>query len=286
MMKIIKKVFDGYFGEGLDLHIQSFNLLGFVGAAAGIIVAVISAAQKAGMLAVILNLLPSVLAIALLCTTGKKISYRAASWFIVIAVFMLAFPALFFETGGYRGGTPSFFIFAIIFTAIMLERWERAAALATLFVLYVGCCLVAYFYPETIKHFETEIYYVSDVITGIVVAGVLLLLIVLLHIRMYHVRGIQIKELNRELEARNETLLKYDKMKSDFLATVAHEISKPLTVIVGSSADTMELLKESPVNMGEIIENHERIEKRALMIDGIVTDLMDTVAIENEIVNR
>jgi signal transduction histidine kinase len=70
-------------------------------------------------------------------------------------------------------------------------------------------------------------------------------------------------------------------MKSNFLATVAHEISTPLAVIAASSADTIELLKETPVNMKEIMDNHEMINKRVLLIDGIITDLMDTVAIEN-----
>jgi signal transduction histidine kinase len=281
MMKSFKTFMGKYFGPGLDLHVQVFNLLGFAGAAAGIIVAVVSAAQNAGAVTVGLNLSSSALAAALLRTAGKKISYRAAGWVIVIAVFMIAFPALFFSMGGYRSGMPCFFIFAIIFTAILFEKYERIAVLSVEFALYAGCCLVAFFYPETVHDFQDEIDYVSDVITGIVVSGVLLLLVVLLHIRMYHVREMQIEELNRELEARNETLIKYDKMKSGFLATVAHEISTPLTAIMGSSADTMELLKESPVNMDEIMGNHERIEKKVMLIDGIVTDLMDTVAIEN-----
>jgi signal transduction histidine kinase len=216
---------------------------------------------------------------------GKKLSYRFCCWIVVVAVFMVSFTVLFFSAGGYKSGMPSFFIFAILYTAMMLDNRDKKIALGALFALYISICVIAYLYPETVTYFETEISYLSDIITGIVVAGIMLLLVITLHIRMYHVRGMQIKELNRELEARNDTLIKYDKMKNDFLAAVAHEISSPLTVIVGSSADTISLLKENPSGtpekFDEILANHERIDKRVMLLDRIVTDLLDAVAIES-----
>ena len=270
-----------YFDPGLDLHVQSFNLLGLAGTAAGIIVAFLSGLSGAGAANTVFCLFASALGTVMLYVAEKKKCHRQCGWVVVIAVFMLAFPALFFTAGGYRSGMPCFFIFAFIFTAIMLEGHERTAALAVEFVLYIACCLIGYYRPETVTHYASESVYVFDVITGVAVSGLLLLSVVLLHLRMYHIRQTQINELNRELEARNETLTRFDKMKSDFLAAVAHEISAPLAVIAASSHDTLCLLKESPMNMTEIRDNHERIEKRVMLIDGIVTDLMDTVAIES-----
>jgi hypothetical protein len=76
MKKRLSVYFDKYFGENLDIEIQSFYLLGFA-------------------------------------------------------------------AGGYKSGMPCFFIFAFVYTAIMLAGKDRAAALVTLFVIYLGCCVAA-----------------------------------------------------------------------------------------------------------------------------------------------
>jgi len=90
----------------------------------------------------------------------------------------------------------------------------------------------------------------------------------------------QAKLLLKELVQRNEELARYDMMKSEFLSMVAHEVSTPMTTIMASGRDTLDLLDESPLNIEEIKENQQLIQKKVLLIDGIITDLMDVVAIE------
>ncbi|MDR1205225.1 MAG: HAMP domain-containing histidine kinase [Peptococcaceae bacterium] len=284
MKKLYAYLKNEYFRESLELRVQSFNLLALAGIAAGVAAALSSIWTNAGAGNVISNFAASALAFVLLRLTGhgKKLSYRVSCWMIAAGVFMLLFPYMFFTAGAYRSGMPCFFVFALIFTAIMLEgKGERSAALFLEFLIYAACCFIAYFYPETVTPFPTEFDYVRDVIMGITVSSALLTAVVLLHIRMYRVRQTQIGELNRELEARNETLTRYDRMKSDFLAAVAHEIKTPLDVIVAGSRDTVDLLDEAPVDTAEIISNQEKIAQRAMRIDAIMMDLMDTAAIEN-----
>jgi signal transduction histidine kinase len=280
LTKLFRNISNKYFDLNLPLSVQSFNLLAFAGISAGLIAAAFSVLTGAGAANIVINVLASALGYALLWIATKTKRYKLCCRIVVIVVFLIAFPILFFTAGGYRSGMPCFFVFAIIFTALMLEKKECVAALAGLFAVYTGCILTAYFVPGLIRDFAAEFGYVMDVVIGMAVSSVILLLVVRMHFRIYKNRQDKMDELNRELSARNETLTRYDRMKSDFLATVAHEIKTPLTVIAASAADTLDLLEESPLSAAEITENQKRVEKTVKRIDAIVLDLMDTVAIE------
>jgi hypothetical protein len=174
-----------YFGEGIPPAAQAFNLLGLAGMAAGILAALSSIVIHTGAAQIVINLSASALALILLRYANKTGRYRLCCWIVVIAIFLLALPALFFTAGGFRSGMPSFFIFALIFTALMLDGVERAAALSVEFAVYAACCVAAYVRPETVTPFGTELGCVIDVLTGIIVAGGLLLSVIPLHMRIY-----------------------------------------------------------------------------------------------------
>lgn len=277
----LRQFLNRYFDQNYDIRIQSFNVLTFAGVAAGIITAVTSVVTNAGVISVIINLAISLFALLLLWIAKKKQSYIICSWIAIILVFMIAFPALFFAAGGYRSGMPSFFMLALIFTAIILDENGRTAALIIEFAIYITCCLIAFLNPNTVITVLSDLDYFCDVIVGLAVSGFLVLAVVLLRSRFFHFQRKQMKELINELTIRSDTLEQYDRMKSEFLATVAHEINTPLAVISASSNDTLDLLKESPLDMNEIIENQGIIIKRVKLIDNIILDLMDAVAIEN-----
>ena len=270
-----------YFHENMDLRHQAFHLLVMSGIVAGIVVAALSPAVNAGKVTIALNLSAVILGIILLRVVEVKKCYRLCSWITIILGFMMLFPALFFSAGGYKSGMPCFFVFAMFFTAIVLTKAERVLALIAEILLYSACFLTAYHYPQTVRLFQREFDYIADIIICMTVTGAVLVTTVLVLLRIHDNRQMQIQELNRELAARNEALMKYDTMKSEFLATVAHEISTPLAIISASGRDTLDLLKEPDFSKEEIEENQLRIERKVRLVDSIVTDLIDTTAIEN-----
>lgn len=277
------KILNKYLNQNLDIHIQFYNLLAIIGMSVGIVAAIINFMIKEQVSTIIIDLIIALMSFVLLTIAEKWKCYLICNRAAVIIMFIIIFPLLFFSYGGYKSGASCFFVVAVIFTAHLLDKSERIAALAGELVIYVFCLLTTYYLPQTtvvLAANHTHIY-ILDTILNFILSCIVLLLAFTLRTSMINIRQTQIQELNRELIARNETLAQYDKMKSDFLATVAHEINTPLAIIAASSSDTLDLLKESPLNMNEITGNQMIIEKRVKLIDNIMTDLMDTVAIEN-----
>ena len=55
----------------------------------------------------------------------------------LIMIFLIVFPAMFFSSSGYHGGMPAFFVFAIIFTVLMLEKTRALIVSLLELVLYI-----------------------------------------------------------------------------------------------------------------------------------------------------
>lgn len=87
---------------------------------------------------------------------------------------------------------------------------------------------------------------------------------------------LRIKETIQELEKEKEKALSADKAKSDFLATISHEMRTPLNGIVGLS----ELLAETKLDkeQREILSNLSYSNR---MLNSLISDLLDITTIES-----
>ena len=187
--------------------------------------------------------------------------------------FLIVFPVMFFTSGGYHGGMPAFFVFAIIFTVLMLEK-RRALIVSLLeIVLYIGLCLVAYHFPHFVTPFATEADRLADILLAFVSVSTVCGIVLYFHLKEYNQQQLLLEEQNRRLRS-------LDNAKSTFLTTVAHEIKNPLSSISLHARDTSELLEEEPLDFSLMQENLRTIEQSVMRIDRIVLDLMDTVSIE------
>ncbi|MDL2263593.1 HAMP domain-containing histidine kinase [Synergistaceae bacterium OttesenSCG-928-I11] len=225
-MRMDKLLYELLSDPKLDLRARIFNLLGLVGTAAGLVTSVSSLLIGVGALNIALNLASSALAVALIVYANRTGRFVRCYRITVVVVFILFFPVMFFTAGGYRSGMPSFFIFAVLFTVFMLEGRERIPVALLETALYVGVCLIALRYPETIRPFDTETDAAFDVIVGFTASSFLLGTAMVLTFRMYD-------DARRQLAEKNATLERLHRLKTEFLGNVAHELKTPIAVMMG-----------------------------------------------------
>lgn len=268
----IKRFAMRFFDTELDFRVRLFNVLALAGT--GISAATLVLNIITGMYAsVILSAFLAALSAGLLIFTYKTGKYRIAYIITIVTIFMIFFPALFFASGAYKGGMPSMFVFAVLFTVLMLDGksavWVSLAEVAEYITVSVFC----YLNPGYVTWFQTEREMLTDILVTTAAVCASCGAVWFLHLREY-------EEQRKRLAEQNEQLKRHDEAKSVFLTTVAHEIKNPLNAINLHARDTFELIEEGSSDAYTIKENQKTIEKMVVRIDRIVVELMDTVAIE------
>ncbi len=272
MLKIVRQFLSDYFQRQQDFRVRLFEIL----AAAGVLICGVMAVVGAvtGSAAnVLFNTALMLVSGGLLFYARKSGNYKFCYLMTIIIIFLVGFPLLFFVNGGYYGGMPSFFIFAIVFTALMLDKATAKVIIPLELLLYCGLCVFAYMFPEYIRFFDSEAAVLTDVLVGLIASGAACGICIYLHLREYDVQQVKLSQQNDRLERNNAA-------KSTFLTTVAHEVKNPLTAISVIAHDASELLDETPQDEQLIKGNLRSIERIVVRIDRILIDLMDTVSIE------
>ncbi len=272
MQSNMKSFLSKFFSRDLDFRVRLFNVLAIAGAgisAATFLLSMVTAmwgnATVSGALAV--------LSLGLLVFTSRTGRYQLGYGITIVTIFMIAFPVMFFTSGGYRSGMPAVFLFAVTFTILMLDG--KRALLVSLLEIgeYIAVCVFAYFHPQYVTHFETEAQVLTDILFAFSAVSIAVGVVLYLHLKEYTRQ----REL---LQEQNERLRRYDESRSTFLTTVSHEIKNPLNAINLHARDTVELMGEAPLDLNLMRENQAVIKKMVSRIDNILMDLKDTVAIE------
>ncbi len=272
MKTFLEKVRVTFFDRQYDFRIRLFHILAFGGIAISfftVIISLITEMYETAGIAVVLI----VFSIGLIVFTQRTGKYQIAYFFTVTVIFMLFLPMMFFTSNGHRSGMPSVFLLAVLFTVLMIKG--KAAILISFIEIieYALVCIFAYHHPEFVTQYRTEGQILTDIIFAFTCVSLICGIVLSLHLREYDRQ----KELVQE---QNEKLRRYDASRSVFLTTVSHEVKNPLNAINLHARDTEELMDEEPLDVGTIKNNQQVIEKMVVRIDHILTDLKDTVAIE------
>lgn len=240
------------------------------GAVISLAMALVGIAIDTGLGNIVANFISATLSYALLCYSQRTGRYQRCYLITIVAIFMGLFPVMFFTAGGYHSGMPSFFVFAVAFTILMLEG-KRAIAMSVVeTLLYLAICIIAFRYPGLVSSWETETDLLADVMVGFVSVSAVLGTMLYLHFKLYN-------EQQKKLDEQNHLLERSSRAKTEFLSNTSHEMRTPLTVISVNVQTVAEILED----MGEAVKDSEaeellrnaqqEIMRMARMVGGMLT---------------
>lgn len=238
-----------YFGPALDFRVRLFNMLAMGGTVISLAMALLGITAGAGLGNIVVNFISAALSYALLCYSQRTGRYQLCYLITIAAIFLCLFPVMFFTAGGYHSGMPSFFVFAVAFTILMLEGKKAIAMSIVEILLYLAICLIAFRHPELVNAWDTEQDLLADVMVGFVSVSAVLGTMLYLHFRLYN-------EQQKKLDEQNDLLQRASRAKTEFLSNTSHEMRTPLTVISVNVQTVTEILED----MGEALKDAEAAE--------------------------
>jgi signal transduction histidine kinase len=271
MLNFLLKTSKKLFGEQLDFRARLFHILAVAGILISLFVGVVGIFIGAGLANFLLSLLVMLLAAVFLYYSLVSGKYERCYMIAIICIFFVLFPALFFSAGGYHSGMPSFFIFAVLFTIFMLDGKKVVVMTVLELAFYTALCIFAYYNPDKINFFNTEVYLLSDILLGFLAVSAALGVTMSLHFRLY-------KQRQAELEAARKQVEKYAEMKSELFARMSHEMRTPLTVMSAYAQFAVEQIRESGVNeqtLADLATISGEAKRLAVMADSTLKVLMD-----------
>ena len=271
-MTLITDIRTNFFGHTLDFRIRLFNILALGGVIVSLFTVLISITMEMWQTAAVAAFLV-VLSISLILFTQKTGKYRIAYHVTIVTIFMIFIPMMFFTSGGHRSGMPTVFLFAVLFTVLMLDGKNGIFISFLEIAEYAAVFVFAYLHPEYVTHFDSEVQVLIDVIFANTCVSLICGVILYFHLKEYDRQ-------REQLRIQNEKLTRYDASRLTFLTTVSHEIKNPLNAINLHAHDTIEMMDEAQIDTQEIKKNQQIIEDMVRRIDRILMDLKDTVAIE------
>lgn len=267
--KRLTEITRALFHYSLPFRVRLFNVLALLGCIISFCNGIFSYLNNRDERLLVMNIGIAVLSLVLLFYAYLSKKYQRCYFVTIVVIFMILFPMLFFKSGGYKGGMPSFYVFGILFTVFMLEGWLMLCSVFVELILYVATIGIAYYYPSSVTWFQSEKEIVVDVLTGVVISSISLGIAMYAHFRIYRKQQVFLTQAREEAMEANRA-------KSTFLANMSHEIRTPINVMLGMNEM---ILREAESK--EVTQYAESVEKAGSYLLSLINNILDITRIES-----
>ena len=179
--------------------------------------------------------------------------------FILVMVFL---PIIFFTSGGIRGGTPIWFVFAILYIGMILRGRTRIVFFFLETAGVIICYYINYRYPWLIIPHDDDQFF-SDSLGSLLTVSLILSLLM-------SFQGYVYRKENEITNAQKDEIEKLNKAQNSFFSSMSHEIRTPINTIIGLN----EMILRENVSE-EIAEDALNIQAASGMLLHLVNDILD-----------
>ena len=163
-----------------------------------------------------------------------------------------------------------YLVFASVYTCIMAIKRKSVRRADSIIVCITVAVTAAVNIIEGMTYF-TRVFYIRSYATILFVfCNAVMLTVSLSRTERYLDQS---KQRESEVTRMNETLEKLDRLKTDFMHNIAHEMKTPLTVMSGYAQLTEKQIEKNVVN-DETLSNLETISSEAQRLSDMVTKLL------------
>lgn len=254
--------------SGRDIRVSVFNILAICGAVVSLITAICNWMMGFNMASVVTCFVSVFVSLGLMIYAGKTGNFRFAMVLTVVIIFLGFFTYLFLNTGGINSGFPYFFVFAVVFTAFLLDGAVMPILVVIELVWYGLLCFYTYYYPVADAPSTEGLGYVSDVVLCETLVSAILAVSMFFQMKLYRKKQDELNEAIRVAEEAN-------KAKSDFLAKMSHDIRTPLNMIM--AMNEMIVSNTSSEQIREWV-NDSNVSGQILL--SLIDDMLDLTRIE------
>lgn len=228
------------------------------------------------------TLIKTIFVFGFVAYTGIYIAQKKGVSFNIMSsiYFGLSFGIMAFawlQGGGITGAIIQFIILIFISGLLVLPIRAYLVFILLTSVIVIGFAIYEYFNPGAAIPYTNNLHRIRDIsiasIISIIVLGFSLFTFKRSYVRDRESLGKAINEIQVE-KVKAESA---DKAKSQFLATISHEMRTPLNGIVGIS----ELLGETDLNP-EQVEMVKNLSYSSNMLHSLISDVLDLTTIEDE----